>query len=120
MGLATETGRSDRLARQRKARPSERVKPGIAWLASRTGLPVVPIGTASERVHAFGSWDRFRLPLPFARVVVAYGDPIHVPVGLGETDLESWRVRIEGDLTAVTARVVATAGECTPPPMRPR
>lgn len=100
--------------------PAERVKPGIAWLASRTGLPVVPIGTASDRAHAFGSWDRFRLPLPFARVVVGYGDPIAVPAGLADAELDSWRARIEADLTAVTARVAAAAGESPPAPMRSR
>ncbi len=97
--------------------PAERVKPGIAWLASRTGLPVVPLATASDRAHAFGSWDRFRLPLPFARVVVAYGDPILVPADLDEAGLETWRARIEANLTAVTGRVAAAAGE---PPLPPR
>ncbi len=100
--------------------PAERVKPGIAWLASTTGLPVIPIGTASNRAHAFGSWDRFRLPLPFARVVVAYGDPIQVPAGLGDEGLETWRARIEADLAAVTARVVGEAHEAPPSPRRAR
>ena len=120
MLAAVEAGRLAGFTPDGPRGPAERVKPGIAWLASRTGLPVVPIGTASDRAHAFGSWDRFRVPLPFARVVVAYGDPIAVPRGLSDDELEAWRARIESDLTAVTARVVASAGETPPPPRKAR
>ena len=91
--------------------PAEIVKPGLAWLASRTGVPVVPVTSAADRAHAFGSWDRFRLPLPFARVVIACGDPIVVPGGLGAAELEPWRKRIERELATLTRSVAAEAGE---------
>ena len=87
--------------------PAERVKPGVVWLASRTGLPVVPVATASSRAHVFRSWDRFRVPLPFARVHVAYGEPITVPRMADDATLERSRLELEHairDLTAVTAQ----------------
>jgi lysophospholipid acyltransferase (LPLAT)-like uncharacterized protein len=55
--------------------PAEQVKPGLVYLASRTGFPVVPVASAARRSWALRSWDRFRIPQPFARVVVAYGEP---------------------------------------------
>ena len=42
------------------------------------------------------SWDGFRVPRPFARVLVAYGEPLEVPPGLDEAGVEAWRRRLEG------------------------
>jgi hypothetical protein len=91
--------------------PAERVKPGLAWLASRTGLPVVPVASAARDAWVFRSWDRFRVPRPFARVVVAYGEPLAIPPGIGERELEAWRERLDTALAAVTREVDARAGE---------
>ena len=91
--------------------PAERVKPGLVYLASRTGLPVVPVATAASRSWVFPSWDRFRLPHPFARVVVAYGAPIEIPADLGEDEAERWRERVELSMTSLTREVATTAGE---------
>jgi lysophospholipid acyltransferase (LPLAT)-like uncharacterized protein len=92
--------------------PAERVKPGLVYLASRTGFPVIPIATAARRSWKLASWDRLRIPHPFARVVVAYGAPIAVPSRLPDADIERWRVRIEGELGALTAEVdrIAASG----------
>lgn len=85
--------------------PAERVKPGLVYLASRTGFPVVPVATAASRAWTFDSWDRFQVPQPFSRVVVAYGSPIAVPAHLREAEVDAWRVRIEGAIHDVTAEV---------------
>jgi lysophospholipid acyltransferase (LPLAT)-like uncharacterized protein len=91
--------------------PAGTLKPGIIYLASRTGLPIVPVASASRSCWRLRSWDRFRIPRPFARVVVAYGDPIAVPPGLEGPALETWRARVEQSLEALTASVRARAGE---------
>jgi hypothetical protein len=91
--------------------PARHAKPGVVLLASWTGLPVVPAASASSSTRVLRSWDHFRLPLPFARVVVAYGDPISVPRDLPETAVETWRQRIEAGLESVTAAVAAAVGE---------
>jgi len=85
--------------------PAERVKSGLVYLASRTGFPVVPVATASSRTWRLRSWDSFRVPHPFARVVVAYGPPIQVPPGLGDSGIETWRARIEEAIRDLTADV---------------
>jgi lysophospholipid acyltransferase (LPLAT)-like uncharacterized protein len=91
--------------------PAQRLKPGLVYLASRTGLPVVPVASAARRSFRLKSWDRFRIPRPFTRVVVAYGEPIAVPPGVEGAALESWRERVQAALDAVTAAVAARAGE---------
>jgi lysophospholipid acyltransferase (LPLAT)-like uncharacterized protein len=91
--------------------PAERVKAGLVFLASKSGLPVVPVATASNRADVMRSWDGFRVPHPFARVVVSYGTPIHVPRDLGRDGIESFRLRIEEAIKALTRTVGERAGE---------
>ena len=91
--------------------PAGILKPGLVYLASRSGLPIVPVATASSRRWTLRSWDRFSVPRPFTRVVVAYGDPIAVPPRLEGPALESWRTRVQEALAAHTAAVRARAGE---------
>jgi lysophospholipid acyltransferase (LPLAT)-like uncharacterized protein len=91
--------------------PAERVKPGLAWIASRTGLPVVPVATASRAAWVFRSWDRFRVPKPFTRVVVSYADPIPIPADADAAALEAWRARLDDAIAAITRQVRTQAGE---------
>ena len=93
--------------------PAEQVKPGLAFLASRAGIPVIPVATASSSTWVFRSWDRFRVPKLFARVVVSYGVPLTVPRDADAAALEGWRDRIEQSIAAHTAAVRARAGERT-------
>ena len=32
-----------------------------------------------SRYWTLPSWDKFRIPKPFSRALVLYGDPIHIP-----------------------------------------
>lgn len=91
--------------------PAERVKPGLAWIASRSGLPVIPVATAARSAWVFRSWDRFRIPKPFTRVVVAYGDPIPIPADADAEALEQWRTRLDEAIAALTRDVRVRAGE---------
>ena len=59
--------------------PAREVKPGILYLAQKTGLPIVPIANAvSHRLEFSRSWDRFQVPLPFSRAEVRHGPPVFV------------------------------------------
>ncbi len=59
--------------------PAREIKPGILYLAQKTGLPIVPItNAASRRLQFSRSWDHFLFPLPLSRAVVIHGAPIFV------------------------------------------
>lgn len=85
--------------------PAETVKPGLLYLASRTGFPVVPVATAGASAWRLRSWDGFRIPRPFARVVVAYGAPMAVAAGLDREGLERRRRDVERAIADLTAEV---------------
>ncbi len=59
--------------------PRRRVKGGIVDLARRTGVAVVPLTSTADRNWVMRSWDQFKIPKPFARIIVRYGEPIVVP-----------------------------------------
>lgn len=106
-----EQGRSLTLTPDGPRGPREVVKPGLVRLASHTGLPVLPVASASRRPWVLRSWDGFRVPRPFARVWISYGDAVQVPAGLDEAGVEVWRRRLEEAMTANTRRLSRVAGE---------
>ena len=60
--------------------PRRRCKSGIVDLARRINVPVLPLRVVAEDMWIFHkSWDHFRVPKPFSRIVVRYGDAIPVP-----------------------------------------
>lgn len=61
--------------------PRRVLKPGVVAAAQQAGVPVVPVHAVPDRAWRFGSWDRFTVPKPFARVRIGYGEPIFVAPG---------------------------------------
>src|SRR5262249_23018739 len=74
--------------------PRYEAKNGVLLIAQLAGIPIVPISYAASRVFKFRAWDHFILPLPFARVAVAVGEPIVVPKVMNPADLESMQKRL--------------------------
>jgi len=78
--------------------PRRIAKPGIAVLAMRTGLPVVPVALAATRCWRMHSWDKLIIPKPFARLVSVYGEPIYPPPQETAAAIESLRTEVESAL----------------------
>jgi lysophospholipid acyltransferase (LPLAT)-like uncharacterized protein len=62
--------------------PRREMKAGIARLAAATGATVLPVAISARPCIRLRSWDRFMVPLPFARVALRAAQPIAVPRGL--------------------------------------
>lgn len=60
--------------------PARSFAPGALVAAYRSRTPLLPVSAATNRAWRLGSWDRFMIPMPFAKVTIAYGDPI-IPAG---------------------------------------
>ena len=61
--------------------PRRELKPGVVAAAQRGGGVIVPIHARADRAWRLDSWDRFLIPKPGARVIVAYGRPFEVGAG---------------------------------------
>lgn len=86
--------------------PAESVAPGAAIIAQRTGAPMVPVSLSVSHAWRLKSWDRFMIPSPFARVTVAYGDPIFVDAA-AEREAEREATRIRDGLSLAARRAAA-------------
>src|SRR6185295_20320325 len=64
--------------------PPRAVQPGIVQLARLTGAWILPITFSSSRPRFLASWDRYLLPKPFSRNVVAYGEPFPIPAEMSD------------------------------------
>jgi lysophospholipid acyltransferase (LPLAT)-like uncharacterized protein len=82
--------------------PSETVKMGVVALARITGAPVVPLAVAASAEWRARSWDGFRVPKPFARCVVRFGEPVGVAASRERRADEGPRKEIEEALREVT------------------
>src|SRR6185503_7810415 len=58
--------------------PRFQFKPGAILLAQISGRPMLPMAYAASRAWLI-KWDKFVIPAPFARIVVAIGAPRYVP-----------------------------------------
>ena len=75
--------------------PRGAVKPGLVRLAAATGRCIQPLVGAARPAKVFASWDRFVLPLPFARVVVHFGEPMAVPPDVDEPGVQALARELE-------------------------
>lgn len=58
--------------------PSGVPKPGLAFLASRSGAAVLPVGLYTRNRAQLKRWDRYSLPFPFGRITILFGKPLTV------------------------------------------
>ena len=58
--------------------PSGVPKPGLAFLASRSGAAVLPMGLYTPNRVQLKRWDRYSLPFPFSRITLLFGEPLTI------------------------------------------
>lgn len=85
--------------------PLENLKPGPLLAAQLTGAPIIPVASGASRASYFGGWDRFLIPHPFARLRIAYGEPVYVPRRADEAELQAVADEVEGRLGVLMRRV---------------
>ena len=78
------------------------VQEGVMSLAQLTGLPIVPVSYHLSWKIQVKSWDRFQIPLPFARCEAIYGKPVFVPRETTDVEREQLRLKLETELRAIT------------------
>jgi lysophospholipid acyltransferase (LPLAT)-like uncharacterized protein len=52
---------------------------GTLLVSQRAGCPIVPVGIHASRAWRLRSWDRFVLPMPFARLTINYEPSMQAP-----------------------------------------
>jgi lysophospholipid acyltransferase (LPLAT)-like uncharacterized protein len=83
--------------------PWHSVAPGALLAAHRAGVAIVPLVVKTKGFWQLGSWDRFMIPKPFAKIVIAYGDPFRVTASSSREAAEQLQPLIAG-MAAAEAR----------------
>ncbi|OWK36301.1 lysophospholipid acyltransferase family protein [Fimbriiglobus ruber] len=78
--------------------PRRQVQAGVVYIASRTGMEIVPVGIGYDRPWRAGSWDRFAIPRPGSRARMVTAGSIAVPAGLRSAQLEPYRVMVQAEM----------------------
>lgn len=91
--------------------PAYVAKKGMIVLAMQTGSPFIPvIWSANRTLTLRNSWDKMILPLPWSRISIAFGDPIHIPAEITSEELEYYRKLVEERLNSLMKEVDRRCG----------
>jgi len=96
------SGKSIALAVDGPRGPIYEVKQGVTYLAGKLNKPIVPVATSAKKYWVLEKiWDKYLLPVPFTRGVIAYGEPILVQ-GISSEELESKQLELQSALIRTT------------------
>lgn len=84
--------------------PMFEFKAGNILIARISGAPLLPMACAADRSWRLRSWDKMLVPKPFARVVIAIGQPHYVPKNTSVDGLERHRVEIQDALMSLMSQ----------------
>ena len=81
---------------------------GIITLAMMSGRPIYPFAILPSRRHVLEkSWDKAFIPLPFSKIAVVMGAPVHVAKDADAAALEAARALLETKMEKVTSDAYA-------------
>ena len=75
--------------------PAYELGPGIIFLAQKSGAPVLPMNLEYSHCWRLGSWDRFIVPQPFAKVRVLINRPHNVKSTTTPEEFEGERLALQ-------------------------
>lgn len=82
--------------------PRYTVPEGVISTAQLTGLTIVPVAYHLNWKISLKTWDRFQIPLPFARCEITTGRMLRVPGSMSADERERLRQQVETELRAIT------------------
>jgi lysophospholipid acyltransferase (LPLAT)-like uncharacterized protein len=81
--------------------PAYELGPGIIFLAQKSGAAVLPMNLEYSHCWRLGSWDRFIVPRPFAKVRVLINEPHRVRSTTTPEEFESQRLGLQEAMMAL-------------------
>jgi lysophospholipid acyltransferase (LPLAT)-like uncharacterized protein len=82
--------------------PRYEIHDGIISLAQLSGRPILPVSTYVSWKVCLKSWDRFQIPLPFARCELRVGEPLSVPRDAPEEMRAAAKAELRKRLMSIT------------------
>jgi len=86
--------------------PRYHLHAGLLQLSALSGASIVPIAIHYNAFKEMRTWDGFRIPRPFSRVRVRFGEAVAVPRRAGDEKLAELRLRVEQGLQGEDSGVI--------------
>jgi lysophospholipid acyltransferase (LPLAT)-like uncharacterized protein len=84
--------------------PSQKFQPGALLIAQKAGVPLYPAGISAYPRILLPTWDRYLIPLPFARAAFLIGEPVFVPPDADKDDFARFAEQLEHAINMLEAR----------------
>jgi len=81
--------------------PAEIAQNGPIIMAQRANAPILPYAIVSSPRRRLKTWDRFRIPYPFSRGALVFGEAV---IPQPNDDRETLRLKLETNLNAALQR----------------
>ncbi len=78
--------------------PRREAHGGVVYLASKSGVPIMPVALAASDCWQLKTWDKYLIPKPFARVHIHMGVPVSVPADVAREENAAWCARVKAAL----------------------
>ncbi len=78
--------------------PSGVVQGGVMLMARKSGAGLVPVGISARPRLVANSWDKYIVPLPFAKCLMIFGEPLYVPAKATDEEVEQVRLQLESEI----------------------
>jgi hypothetical protein len=86
--------------------PHHEIKPGLVYLASRTGKPIIPAVSHCENAwHVQGSWTGLVVPKPFSRCTYLLGAPLSIPADLSRDQIALHMSRVQAEMNRLEEKL---------------
>ena len=99
--------------------PARTLAMGPVALAHMSDIEIIPVVFAANKQWLLKSWDKTRIPKPFSKAIILWGEPIRLETRktekrvksknppnaekqISKQSLENWRCQIEDKLNALT------------------
>ncbi len=80
--------------------PVSEFKAGVVKMAQLSGAPLLPLAYAARSAWVLRTWDRFVVPKPLTRIVLAAGAPVEVPRDCDDAGVLALQRRMKRELEA--------------------
>ena len=75
---------------------------GPVRLASETGVKIFPAAINYSSYWELKSWDKFRIPKPWAKITLHIGESFQIPPNLTDEEVDQWREILRKKLNEIS------------------
>lgn len=80
--------------------PAHVVKPGVIEIARLANCAILPLSPYAQNFWSFKkSWDQFRIPRPFTKIVVVIGEPIFIGEEIQREQFDDIALKVGDSIT---------------------